>query len=761
MERYHKYLLIVAALLLYATGAQAQYKANALSYTSTGTTFACLLGGCATSPPQLNGTQIYVTDAQISAGLCASGGSGALAMLLNGQWECFTSSASGAGPGVPAYPLNAQVFAGADSGAKINAAFASPFCTNGCVVTDGLTIPSATNTPAYSVPYNSPIIWPNKPSKLIIHGLYNHTGTASAGGAVQMPGTAANGSEIDCEPNATNNTKQAGFAAHPSSGSEPVIVIGDKGAIAGINSANGFTMHGCAIAGNSSATDGIVVQGPTATKVWLDGLTINGDSGSTPTGYGIHIEGTTIPLTSCSESGTTATCTATSALPSFWAVGNTPNIIGTSVSGYNIIATITAIGPCASCGAGGGALLNTQFQYTAAGSLGNATGGNAYPVGDWNFLKLTYNRVQGWTDDVKASSLNQGGGGLALVQQNEFDDSTNGSLFDGYFAGTWNGNAWQNGSMVTNGCRVTISNTAGGGNYFNNHHENPTSGSNTGVKDLCLINDQSFNIFGNTFHAGTAGASHRPDHNIDIDATSNNMSIFGNDFFTTLTCQVNAAGAAKIGYWNNNDSATNLFCGTTASGGAITTHIGGKTLLDNNFGYYEYKNDNTTTLRVAGIDASNTAQLGNDGFAGVQVGGATSGAVSIGGSGAADTISDPLNLLGATTMNNNLGYYEKNAGGTGLRVAGVDAASIAQICNDSFASCNLGKDGVPTTINCRGDITLSGGNGTFTDNCITSTSLCEAKDITTPGNACTVAAPAAGSVAITGTASDHCRTVCF
>lgn len=61
---------------------------------------------------------------------------------------------------------------------------------------------------------------------------------------------------------------------------------------------------------------------------------------------------------------------------------------------------------------------------------------------------------------------------------------------------------------------------------------------------------------------------------------------------------------------------------------------------------------------------------------------------------------------------------------------------------------------------CKGDVTLAAGSGTFSNACVAATSACDAKDITTPTNTCTVAAPAAGSVGITGTGTDHCRVWC-
>lgn len=61
---------------------------------------------------------------------------------------------------------------------------------------------------------------------------------------------------------------------------------------------------------------------------------------------------------------------------------------------------------------------------------------------------------------------------------------------------------------------------------------------------------------------------------------------------------------------------------------------------------------------------------------------------------------------------------------------------------------------------CSQDITLSSGAGTFSNACVSSGSHCDAKDITTVTNTCTVGVPTAGSVGLTGTGSDVCRTWC-
>jgi hypothetical protein len=61
---------------------------------------------------------------------------------------------------------------------------------------------------------------------------------------------------------------------------------------------------------------------------------------------------------------------------------------------------------------------------------------------------------------------------------------------------------------------------------------------------------------------------------------------------------------------------------------------------------------------------------------------------------------------------------------------------------------------------CKGDVTLSTGTGTFTKACVTTASACVATDVSVPANACKPGIPAAGSVVVTGTGTDVCRTVC-
>jgi hypothetical protein len=65
----------------------------------------------------------------------------------------------------------------------------------------------------------------------------------------------------------------------------------------------------------------------------------------------------------------------------------------------------------------------------------------------------------------------------------------------------------------------------------------------------------------------------------------------------------------------------------------------------------------------------------------------------------------------------------------------------------------------PSASACFGPVTLSSGSGAFSNACVNSGSHCVAND-QTAANAVKVAAPSAGSVAITGTGADHVMVVC-
>jgi hypothetical protein len=111
----------------------------------------------------------------------------------------------------------------------------------------------------------------------------------------------------------------------------------------------------------------------------------------------------------------------------------------------------------------------------------------------------------------------------------------------------------------------------------------------------------------------------------------------------------------------------------------------------------------------------------------------------------------------------NGGSYLLNTGATGLIQVSAADQTTNKITDNSGGKVIMISGGTLTAkvVNsCRMDVTLSSGSGTFSNACVTTASACNSTDITTPANACTVAAPTAGSVAITGTGTDVCRTWC-
>ena len=81
-----------ALLLTSPARAGAESKPKALSFTSTGVTFANL----GILPPQVNGTITLCTDCQQTS-VCAGGGAGAWAMRLGGSWDCAAGTTAAFG----------------------------------------------------------------------------------------------------------------------------------------------------------------------------------------------------------------------------------------------------------------------------------------------------------------------------------------------------------------------------------------------------------------------------------------------------------------------------------------------------------------------------------------------------------------------------------------------------------------------------------------------------------------------------------------
>jgi Pectate lyase superfamily protein/Concanavalin A-like lectin/glucanases superfamily len=68
--------------------------------------------------------------------------------------------------------------------------------------------------------------------------------------------------------------------------------------------------------------------------------------------------------------------------------------------------------------------------------------------------------------------------------------------------------------------------------------------------------------------------------------------------------------------------------------------------------------------------------------------------------------------------------------------------------------------GVVTMTPCRGSVTLAAGAGTFSNICVTTTSVCHARDATTPVNAVTLGVPTNGSITLSGTSTDTVVVSC-
>ena len=68
--------------------------------------------------------------------------------------------------------------------------------------------------------------------------------------------------------------------------------------------------------------------------------------------------------------------------------------------------------------------------------------------------------------------------------------------------------------------------------------------------------------------------------------------------------------------------------------------------------------------------------------------------------------------------------------------------------------------GVVSMIPCKGSVTLAAGAGTFSKTCVTTTSVCTARDATTPTNAITLGVPSNGGVTLSGTSTDSVVLSC-
>ena len=108
-------------------------------------------------------------------------------------------------------------------------------------------------------------------------------------------------------------------------------------------------------------------------------------------------------------------------------------------------------------------------------------------------------------------------------------------------------------------------------------------------------------------------------------------------------------------------------------------------------------------------------------------------------------------------------FYNANGSPTQI-IEATGTASKVVLTNPTFSgfgSAVLSSNpGVATVSPCKGSVTLAAGAGTFSNVCVTTTSLCSARDTTTPANAVTLGVPANGSVTVSGTATDSIVLSC-
>ena len=108
-------------------------------------------------------------------------------------------------------------------------------------------------------------------------------------------------------------------------------------------------------------------------------------------------------------------------------------------------------------------------------------------------------------------------------------------------------------------------------------------------------------------------------------------------------------------------------------------------------------------------------------------------------------------------------FYNANGSPTQI-IEATGAASKVVLTNPTFSgfgSAVLSSTaGVATVSPCKGSVTLAAGAGTFSNVCVTTTSLCSARDTTTPANTVTLGVPANGSVTVSGTGTDSIVLSC-
>ncbi len=96
-----------------------------------------------------------------------------------------------------------------------------------------------------------------------------------------------------------------------------------------------------------------------------------------------------------------------------------------------------------------------------------------------------------------------------------------------------------------------------------------------------------------------------------------------------------------------------------------------------------------------------------------------------------------------------------------LTGSGATAVQLNNPVLEGFGGAALSTTaGVVTMTPCKGVVTMAAGAGTFNNICVTTTSVCFARDATTPANTVTLGVPANGSVTLSGTGTDSAAISC-
>jgi hypothetical protein len=153
-------------------------------------------------------------------------------------------------------PINAQEFSGADTFAKIMAAFGSSACAAGCNITDGLTLGTTETITSGALVFTGP-----KPVHLILHGIFTYAGAAISGGILRLNGGGygTSGSRIECEGfpqnlglEALGNALPCGIIYRPTSSTGPGIVLSENGGVL-----DDVQINNLSLVVNSNVTDPI------------------------------------------------------------------------------------------------------------------------------------------------------------------------------------------------------------------------------------------------------------------------------------------------------------------------------------------------------------------------------------------------------------------------------------------------------------------------------------------------------------------------